>query len=165
MDGPGVEIGGEIDEWLRSAAEGLEYVDVVDGKGIGGRHPAPLRRLVLQRLHPDVASGLPNHPCPSSSACWLSWLTFAGTAVKEGQGICVRRARVNHATRFRLYTGQSGGENELPGLVPRCRWARWACVMERWCRRGVSRMMIFATPQCLTDKRIRQKTPAVLLWL
>lgn len=67
---PGVEIGGEVDEGLRSAAEGLEYVDVVDGEGIGGRHAAPLRRLVLQRLHPGVASGV--ETAAGSGACWLS---------------------------------------------------------------------------------------------
>jgi hypothetical protein len=50
--GPGVEVGGEVDEGLRGAAEGLEDVAVVDGKGVGGRHAAPLRRLVLHRLHP-----------------------------------------------------------------------------------------------------------------
>jgi hypothetical protein len=89
MDGPGVEIGGKVDEWLRSAAEGLEYVDVVDGKGIGGRHPAPLRRLVLQRLHPDVASGLPSPkpPVPEQQRL-LAELTDFCRDRSEGRDMC-----------------------------------------------------------------------------
>ena len=54
--GPGVEVGGEVDEGLRGAAERLEDVDLVDGEGVGGRHAAPLRRLVLQRLHRSCSS-------------------------------------------------------------------------------------------------------------
>lgn len=48
---PGVEVGGEVDERLRGAAQRLEDVPIVDGERIPRRHAAPLRRLVLQRLH------------------------------------------------------------------------------------------------------------------
>lgn len=50
---PGVEVGGEVDEGLRGAAERLEDVELVDGEGVPRRHAAPVRRLVLQRLHPS----------------------------------------------------------------------------------------------------------------
>jgi hypothetical protein len=42
---PVVEVGVEVDEGLRGAAELLKEVDIVDG--INGGHTAPLRRLVL----------------------------------------------------------------------------------------------------------------------
>jgi hypothetical protein len=56
MDGPGVEVGGEVDEGLRGAAERLEEVAVVEGEGVGGGHAAPLRRLLLQGLHGGAQS-------------------------------------------------------------------------------------------------------------
>lgn len=90
--GPGVEVGGEVDEGLRGAAERLEDVDFVDGKGVGRRHAAPLRRLVLQRLHRSCCSRDAQTPRRRLSVIgWGAWLAavqlttrFVGKTVLRG---------------------------------------------------------------------------------